>query len=387
MADDYYSVLGVPRNASDAEIKSAFRKLAMRHHPDRNAGNKDAEAKFKKINQAYETLSDPKKRRLYDQFGEAAVSGAAGAGRPRPEGFADFGGVDMGDMFGDIFEQFFGGAGRRGGPRGAAKGADLKYEIEISLEDAFHGGEKPVAFSRVSRCKTCRGTGARPGTGLKRCSTCRGTGRVQYAQGFFSLSQVCPDCGGQGDVVESPCPDCAGRGRVRSQVSLTVKIPPGIYDGATLRVAGEGDAGPRAGEPGDLYVLVRVKADPRFERREDDLIYEKPLDIAEAALGATVDVPTLDGVSASIKIPPGSQHGTLLRIRERGMPRLNHRGRGDLLVRLKVEIPRHLNDRQRVLLEEFARSLRHDGEGARDSPKDPQQDSGIFKKIFGHSRD
>ncbi len=356
----------------------------MKHHPDRNAGNKEAEAKFKKINQAYETLSDAKKRRLYDQFGEAGVSGAAGAGRPHPEGFADFGGVDMGEMFGDVFEQFFGVGARRGGGRRAARGADLKYEVEIGLEEAFKGIEKPVAFARVSRCGACRGTGARPGTGLKRCPTCRGAGRVQYAQGFFSLSQVCPDCGGQGDVVEHPCPDCGGRGRVRSQARLTVKIPPGIYDGATLRVAGEGDAAPRGGEPGDLFVLVRVKADPRFERNEDDLIYEKPLGIAEAALGVAVDVPTVDGTSASIKIPPGSQHGTMLRLRERGMPRLNHRGRGDLLVRLKVEVPRHLTDRQRILLEEFSRTLHHDGEGSGVPAKDPPEDSGIFKKLFGH---
>jgi molecular chaperone DnaJ len=378
VAEDFYNLLGVARNASEAEIKAAFRKLAMKHHPDRNPGDKEAEEKFRKINSAYEVLSDPRKRQVYDQYGEAGLSGAGGfpGGFPGGEAFAG-GGVDMSEVFGDVFEQFFGGGGGgrgRGGPR---RGADLKYEIDVSLEDAFRGMKFPLHFDRVESCPVCRGSGAKDGASLKRCPTCRGSGRVQFSQGFFSMTQACPDCGGEGQRVDNPCRECRGSGRTRKRAELTVKIPPGIYAGATLRIAGEGEAGGRGAPAGDLFVLVRIEPDPRFEREEDDLKVHAGLDIAQAALGATLTVPTLDGEPTHIRVPPGTQHGAILRVREKGMPRLHGRGRGDLLVSVRVAVPQSLNARQKELLEEFARSLH--GEGG----KGEKGDEGIFKKIFG----
>ncbi|MBI5630056.1 MAG: molecular chaperone DnaJ [Elusimicrobia bacterium] len=379
MPDDYYSLLGVPRNASEAEIKSAYRKLAMKYHPDRNPGNKDAEESFRRINSAYETLSDPKKRQLYDHYGEAGVSGAAGAG----QGFGGAnpfgtGGVDVGEVFGDLFESFFGegGGGRRGGPR---RGKDLKYEVELSLEEAYHGAQVPLKFERIEACATCRGSGAKGASGTKRCPYCRGTGRVQFSQGFFTMTQTCSHCGGEGQVVDNPCKDCRGTGWARRQASLTVKIPPGIYEGATLRISGEGEAGGRGGPPGDLYVLVHLKPDPRFERKEDDLVTESSVDIAHAALGTTFEIMGLDGERTKIKVPAGVQHGAMLRVRDKGMPKLHGRGHGDLLVKIKVSVPKDLTPHQKQLLEDFAKSLREDGES---SPSDGRQE-GIFKKIFG----
>jgi len=381
VAEDFYNLLGVARNASEAEIKAAYRKLAMKYHPDRNPGNKEAEEKFRKINSAYEALSDLKKRQIYDQYGEAGLSGAGGfpGGFPGGEAFAG-GGVDMNEVFGDVFEQLFGGSGgggrgrSRGGPQ---RGADLKYEIDVSLEDAFKGMKFPLHFDRVEACPVCRGTGAKDGSSLKRCATCRGMGRVQFSQGFFSMTQTCPDCGGEGQRVDNPCRECHGSGRIRKRAELTVKIPPGIYDGATLRISGEGEAGGRGAPPGDLYVAVRLKPDPRFERVEDDLKLHASLDIAQAALGATLSVPTLDGEPTHIRVPAGTQHGAVLRVREKGMPKLHGRGRGDLLVQIRVSVPQGLNARQKELLEEFARSLHGD------QPHGGKDDSGIFKKIFG----
>ena len=392
-SQDYYNLLGVARNASEAEIKTAYRKLAMQYHPDRNPGNKEAEEKFRKINTAYEVLSDANKRKLYDQFGEAGVQGGPGGGPGGPfgGGGSPFGGagVDVNDVFGDLFESFFGGqggggepfAGGRGrGPR-ARRGNDLKYEVEITLDDAFTGTQLPLRFDRVETCATCKGSGARSGSGLKRCPQCRGSGRVQFSQGFFSMTQTCPQCGGEGQIVENPCPDCRGSGRKRASAKLTVKVPPGIYDGATLRIAGEGEAGGRGATAGDLYVLVRVRPDPRFERHEDDLLTERALDAADAALGATLEVAAIGGERTKIKLPAGTQHGATFRVREKGMPRLHGRGRGDLLVRVRVVVPQDLTPRQRELLEEFRRLS--GGEGAQAEQNAPRKDEGIFKKIFG----
>ena len=377
MAEDFYNLLGVARNASETEIKSAFRKLAMKHHPDRNPGNKEAEERFRKVNGAYEVLSDPKKRQIYDHYGEAGLSGAGGFHGGFPgggEGFAGAG-VNMHEVFGDIFEQFFGAEGGGGRRRGPRRGADLKYEVDISLEDAFRGVNYPLHFDRVQSCPSCRGSGARDGSSSKRCPTCRGAGQVQYSQGIFSMAQTCPDCGGEGQRIDNPCRECRGAGRVRKRAELTVKIPPGIYEGATLRISGEGEAGGRGAPAGDLFVLVRLKPDSRFERVEDDLKLHANLDITQAALGATLQVPTLDGEPTSIRVPPGTQHGATLRVREKGMPKLHGRGRGDLLVQIRLSVPQNLNARQKELLEELARNL-HGEHGS-------SQGEGIFKKIFG----
>jgi molecular chaperone DnaJ len=384
LAEDYYSLLGVARNASEAEIKTAYRKLAMKHHPDKNPGSKDSEQKFRQVNSAYEALSDPKKRKLYDQYGEAGLSGGAGGG-PFGGGAGPFGGggagVDVSEVFGEFFESVFGGGGGGegfGGGRGRRRGADLKYEAAISLDEAFSGSQMPLNFNRIVLCTVCSGSGAKDSAGVKRCPDCRGSGRVQFSQGFFSMTQTCPRCAGQGQIIENPCPDCRGAGRKHQKAHLTIKIPPGIYDGATLKISGEGEAGGRGAAPGDLYVLVRVKPDPRFERREDDLLVDRGIDIADAALGATLEVASIGGEHTKIKIPAGVQHGALFRVREHGMPKLHGRGRGDLLVRVKIEVPRDLSARQKELLEEFRKADHPHGSGS-----SPAADEGIFKKIFG----
>lgn len=370
MADDFYSLLGVPRTASEVEIKSAYRKLAMRLHPDRNPGDKKAEEKFRKINGAYEALSDAKKRQLYDQYGEAGLSagGAGGGGGGFP------GGVDVGDVFGDIFESFFGGEG--GGRRRSRRGADLKMEHQVSLEDAYRGAEAELRFERIQSCGPCEGSGARRGTGTKRCPQCRGSGQVQFSQGFFSMRQACGQCGGAGQIIENPCPECRGAGRVRRPADLKVKIPPGIYDGATLRITGEGEAGGPGAAPGDLFVAIRVKADPRFERHEDDLVVEESVGVVHAALGTTLEVPTIEGGRTRIKIPPGVQHGATFRLQGKGMPKLHGRGHGDLLVKVRLSVPQRLTDRERELFEE----LKNLSEGEAEPKKEGE---GIFKKIFG----
>ncbi|HVC08963.1 MAG TPA: molecular chaperone DnaJ [Elusimicrobiota bacterium] len=388
MAQDYYGVLGVARNASEAEIKAAFRKLAMKHHPDRNPGSKDSEEEFRRVNAAYETLSDPQKRRLYDQFGEAGVSGAGGG----PFGAGGFGQTaDMSDVFEDFVESIFGASGTGGGGRrGSRRGRDLKYEASVSLEQAFGGTQMPLSFERLEVCGTCGGTGAKEGSGLKRCAQCRGSGRVQMSQGFFSLSQTCPACRGEGQIIEKPCHACRGAGRSRKEAKFTVKIPPGIYDGANLRIAGEGEAGGRGTASGDLYVLIRVKPDPRFERVEDDLISERGVNIAEAAMGASLDLAAIDGERIKIKVPAGVQHGAMLRVRGQGMPKLHGKGRGDLLVRVKVEVPKSLTPHQEKILAELARSLRGEADSpasangsARHDSEAAKDDGGIFRKIFG----
>ncbi len=376
MAEDYYGLLGVARNATDAEIKSAYRKLAMKYHPDRNPGDKDSETTFRKINGAYEALSDPRKRKMYDQYGEAGVNpgasgGFGGQGGPGFEGFGQ--GVDVNEVFGDLFENMFGG--QRGGARRHARGNDLKYETTISLDDAFKGVQLPLHFQRVQSCGTCRGSGGKAGSGVKSCTQCRGSGRVQVSQGFFAISQTCPRCGGDGQIVEDPCRDCKGQGRVRKEAELKVKIPPGIYHGATLRISGEGEAGPRGGQAGDLYLEIHVNPDPRFERHEDDLSVSAHIDIATAALGGTTTVPTIDGEPVTVKIANATQHGATLRVREKGMPKLHGRGRGDMLVHVRVDVPRDLTEKQKELLEAFLKTL-HD--------ESDVKKSGVFGKIFGH---
>ncbi len=340
---DYYAILEVSREATAAEIKKAYRRLAMKYHPDRNPGNKEAEEKFKEIQRAYDVLSDEQKRAAYDRYGHAGVDGAAaGAGAA---GFDDFA-----EAFSDIFGDLFGG-GRRGRSQ-VYRGADLRYQLEITLEEAAHGTTKTLRIPTTETCDTCHGTGARPGTQPRVCPTCGGVGQVRMQQGFFSIQQTCPECHGSGSIVADPCPDCGGAGRVRRTRTLEVKIPAGIDTGMRLRQSGYGEAGINGGPPGDLYVEIRIKPHPIFQREGDDLHCEMPISITTAALGGEIDVPTLDGI-AKLRIPPGTQTGKVFRLRGKGIRNVRNQGVGDLLCHVVGETPVNLTERQKELLREF----------------------------------
>ncbi len=373
-SNDYYRTLGVARNANPDEIKSAYRKLAMKHHPDRNPGNNDSEAAFKEINEAYEVLSTPEKRQVYDQYGAEGLKAGAGGGRG---GFGGFQGADLGDMFGDLFENLFtqGQGGGRGKPR-SRRGADLKEEAEITLEEAFTGVKVPLDLERTEVCQECDGTGARGKTGIRKCPACRGAGRVQYSQGFFSFSQACPECGGQGEVISTPCKACEGAGRQKKRASINIKLPAGVEEGAVLRVSGGGDAGLRGGDSGDLYIQVRLKHHPHFERQGRDLVYVCQVAVWQAALGGEVEVPVIEGGRIKIRIPQGTQHGKVFRVHGQGMTATSGKDRGDLLVQVKLEVPHELTPRQRELFEELAKIAGHEAP-AEDKEK------GFFKKILG----
>jgi molecular chaperone DnaJ len=339
---DYYALLEVSREATAAEIKKAYRRLAMKYHPDRNPGDKAAEEKFKEIQRAYDVLSDEQKRAAYDRYGHAGVdSAAAGAGAA---GFDDFT-----EAFSDIFGDLFGG-GRRGRSQ-VYRGADLRYQLEISLEEAAHGTTKTIRIPTAETCDTCHGTGARSGTQPRVC-TSGGIGQVRMQQGFFSIQQTCPECHGSGSIVADPCPDCGGAGRVRKSRTLEVKIPAGIDTGMRLRQSGYGEAGINGGPPGDLYVEIRIKPHPIFQRDGDDLHCEMPISITTAALGGEIDVPTLDGI-AKLRIPPGTQTGKVFRLRGKGIRNVRNQGVGDLLCHVVVETPVNLTERQKELLREF----------------------------------
>lgn len=350
MAQDFYSVLGIERGADDAAIKAAFRKAAMQHHPDRNQGDASAEQKFKEVNEAYEVLSDAQKRAAYDRYGHAAFkNGAGGAG---PNGFQ--GGFDasaFSDVFEDLFSDIMGARGGRG--RGPGRGADLKYQLEISLEDAFAGKKASITVPGSVACETCSGSGAKKGTGPTACGTCRGAGRVRVQQGFFTLERTCPQCGGEGRVIADPCTDCGGQGRVRRERTLMVDVPTGIESGTRIRLAGEGEAGPRGGPEGDLYIFVDVKKHDLFERDGADLYCMAPIPMTTAALGGDVEGPTIEGGRVSIAIPDGTQTGKRFRVKGKGMTRLNQKGRGDMFVEIAVETPVNLNARQKELLRQF----------------------------------
>ena len=349
---DYYTVLGVNRDASDEDIKKSYRKLAMKHHPDRNPDDKGSEDKFKEAKEAYEILTDARKRAAYDQYGHAGVDpsagfGAAGARGAGPEGFGGFA-----DAFGDIFGEIFGQQGRGGRGSGVFRGADLRYNLELSLEEAARGTEARIRIPTMEGCESCKGSGAKPGTSSKPCPTCHGRGEVRVSQGFFSIQQTCPQCHGSGKIIPEPCESCQGAGRIRKHKTLSVKIPAGVDQDDRIRLAGEGEAGMNGGPAGDLYVVVNLKPHAVFQREGADLHCEMPISFATAALGGEIDIPTLDG-HAKVKVPPETQTGQVFRLRNKGIRPVRGSVTGDLYCHVAIETPVRLTARQKELLREF----------------------------------
>ncbi len=364
---DYYEVLGVARDAGEQALKSAYRKLAMQYHPDRNPGDREAEERFKEAAEAYAVLSDPQKRASYDRFGHDGLQGAAaGAGGFNPDAFADFGDI-LGDLFG--FGDIFGGGGRR--RTRVERGEDLRFDLEINLEDAIRGMTADIQVPRMEACSQCGGAGAEKEDGLVTCSVCRGRGEVFYQQGFLSVRRTCGQCNGRGQIIRRPCSQCRGQGYQRVNRKLKVTIPPGVADGNRLRLQSEGQPGPNGGPPGDLYVVIKVKEHPIFERHDDDLHCVLPINIAQAALGVEVPLLTFDGLQ-TVKIPEGTQPGTRIRLRGLGVPHLQSHGRGDLYVTVEVRIPDHLTRDQKKLFEQLRETLPEENE-----PKE----KGLFEKV------
>ncbi len=351
MKEDYYEILGISRTATETEIKSAFRRAAMKCHPDRNPGDKNAEEQFKKVNEAFSVLSDPQKKQVYDQYGHDGLNGAGGFGGFNASGFAD-----VGDIFGSVFGDIFGGGfGARGGKPRVRRGEDLKVDVDLTLEQAYSGLEKEVSYTRLDRCSACGGTGAEEGSQVKTCRSCNGTGSVVYQQGFFSMRQTCPDCGGKGQVVEKPCKKCRGSGEERVKEKITVKIPSGVRSGVTLRVTNGGDIGQNGGGYGDLYVEMHVKNHKIFEREGDNLLLSATITYPQAVLGGSIKVPTIEGKEIEVTIPKGTQFGEVLKMQGCGMPKLGKKGFGDLLIQVKIEVPKKPTARQKELLEELAK--------------------------------
>ncbi len=357
MADELYKTLGVSKNASDEEIKKAYRKLARRYHPDRNPGDQEAEEKFKEISAAHDVLSDPEKRKEYDSGGMFAGAGGFGGAGPFGPGGAPggFGGADFGDIFSSIFNR-----GGRGGGRAQAqqvRGRDLETEVQLGFDQAVSGAQISVTVPKAERCATCHGSGAKPGTSPTTCPRCEGRGIDAQSQGFFSISQPCPQCGGAGQVIEDPCPTCGGSGLTQQTKRYKVNVPAGVKDGARIRLAGKGEAGPRGGPPGDLYVTTRVASSPVFKRLDDgNLEVTVPITIPEALRGGTIEVPTLDGTK-KIKVAAGTRHGSVQRLRGEGPPRPQGGGRGDIRYRLEIDVPEELSDEQRQAAEQLAEAL------------------------------
>ncbi len=365
---DYYETLGVKKSASKEEIKSAYRKLAMKYHPDRNPGDKNAEVKFKEASEAYQILSDPEKKNSYDQFGHSAFQNSGG-------GFSDFGGFDS-DAFSDIFDDFFGdfmGSNRGRGRKTsrANRGNDLKINLRVTLEEAFKGKKSSFNINSADKCSSCSGSGASDGSNAETCRTCDGYGKVRSRQGFFTVQQTCPDCRGEGQVISKPCKECRGAGITKIKKTLSITIPKGVDDGTRIRLSGKGDAGYRGGTHGDLYVYISINKHEIFQREEENLYFELPISLADASLGTTIEVPSIDGSKAKVKIPSGTQSGRQLRLKDKGMPMLRSSGFGDLYLQIKVETPVSLSKEQKELLEKFKK--------LEDSKNNPENQS-FFKK-------
>ena len=348
---DYYDVLGINKSANPEEIKSAYRKLAVKHHPDKNPGNKSAEDKFKEASEAYGILSDKNKKENYDNFGHAAFENGGGG---QSGGFGGFSGADFSDIFEDFFGDF-GGGGRRSsrGRNTNNRGSDLRYDLSISLEEAFEGKKQDIKFSTSEKCNTCKGNGSKPGFTADRCTYCGGNGRVRTNQGFFTVQQTCPQCAGSGEEINNPCNDCSGQGKKQTSKRISVTIPRGVDDGTRIRLAGKGEAGSRGGATGDLYLFINVHSHDLFKRSDENLFFEFPISIADAALGTTIEIPTIDGGKAKIKIPDGTQNGKQFRLKGKGMPFMRRGDYGDLYVQVKTEVPVYLNKKQKDLLEQF----------------------------------
>ena len=364
---DFYELLEVERTADEKVLKSAYRKLAMKFHPDKNPGCADSEAKFKQINEAYACRSDPQKRAAYDRYGHAAFQQGAGA---QGGGFGG-GGADFGDL-GDIFETIFGGAFGGGGRQQARRGADLRYDMEVTLEEAFHGKQAEIAVEISQTCDPCEGSGAQPGTAARRCNLCGGHGKVRAQQGFFMVERTCPTCHGRGEVIEKPCKHCRGEGRVDAEQKLEVNIPAGVDNGTRIRLAGKGEAGPFGSPPGDLYIFLHVKRHRVFEREGTTLMTRAPISFTTAALGGEIEIPGLDGQRHTVEIPAGIQSGKQLRKRGAGMPVLQGRGAGDLVIEIQVETPTKLSARQKEILREFQ---------ATETGEECPQSKGFFERI------
>ena len=349
---DYYDVLGVNKSASPEELKSAYRKLAVKYHPDKNPGDKGAEEKFKEASEAYGILSDKSKKENYDNFGHAAFeNGGGGQG-----GFGGFGGFSGAD-FSDIFEDFFGdfGGGRRSsrGRSSNNRGSDLRYDLSITLEEAYTGKKQNIQFSTSEKCNTCKGNGSKPGSSPDRCTYCGGNGRVRSNQGFFTVQQTCPQCSGYGETIGTPCNYCSGNGKMQANENVTVKIPKGVDDGTRIRLSGKGEAGSKGGSSGDLYLFISIDNHNIFKRSDENLYYELPISFSDAALGTSVEVPSIDGGKSKIKIPAGTQYGKQFRLRGKGMPILRRSVFGDLYIRVVTQVPSSLSKRQKEILEEF----------------------------------
>ena len=346
---DYYDVLGITKRANPQEIKSAYRKLAVKFHPDKNPGDKNAEDKFKEASEAYGILSDKNKKENYDNFGHAAFENNGGG---QSSGFGGFGGSDFSDIFEDFFGEFSGG--RKNNKRSSNnRGSGLRYDLSITLEEAYSGKKQNIQFTTSDKCNTCKGSGSKPGFSPDRCTYCGGSGKIRSNQGFFTVQQTCPQCSGSGEEITNPCNDCGGNGNKQISKKISVTIPKGVDDGTRIRLAGKGEAGTRGGASGDLYLFINVKSHDLFKRSDVNLFFEFPISIVDAALGSTIEIPTIDGGKAKIKIPEGTQSGKQFRLRSKGMPYMRGSGNGDLYVQINTEVPISLNKEQRELLDKF----------------------------------